>query len=601
MARIDVPQPRVEARGYPAGYAERSPDLGPVLQRGYAELAGSVKEAGHDLAAGYTEHKHKADLVAVNDQLNELQRGGTNEMYGNAQPTPGEAADAAFDERDPKEGYLAKKGKAAGEAGAPTYDRLEKRRQELLEGLQNDEQKRVFKEQSDRLLGQWYGQIEQHTFRENEQAKADSLKNSIDEGKRAAALNPADDKQAMNSIGRIVGMQDAFTTSTGDALEKQTQVQGEITAARLDSLLGKEGGFADAERIFKANRASLGTRADEYEKRIDSAKLGGRAAVAANQIVLKAGSSSSKPFAGPNVDKVDRELAKLAETDPKLYEKAAPIAHARIAMQRQALKEQKDQFVDTAVSVYNKNHAMFFSSPLADQLNQVDPDKYRDLWNETYHRAKAAGDDSPAERRAQAARDRLALRKYKAYGDGDVNARIGLKPETFVAGMNVSPEGLAAIEDAHASDVAGRDKGLEEGQKRFVGETRAALQHYAPQPGISKQSRAAARQWWADKTAAAVDAYTDWANDPKNAEKHAPSREEAAKLKAGVILDQPVDPSDPETLEANVKALTTLAAPPKPAPAELVPLVGPKGEKGKAPAAGLDAWLQAHPGWKKGP
>lgn len=548
MARIDVPQPRVEARGYPAGYAERSPDLGPVLQRGYAELAGSVKEAGHDLAAGYTEHKHKADLVAVNDQLNELQRGGTNEMYGNANPTPGEAADAAFDERDPKEGYLAKKGKAAGEASAPTYDRLEKRRQELLEGLQNDEQKRVFKEQSDRLLGQWYGQIEQHTFRENEQAKADSLKNSIDEGKRAAALNPADDKQAMNSIGRIVGMQDAFTTSTGDALEKQTQVQGEITAARLDSLLGKEGGFTDAERIFKANRASLGTRADEYEKRIDSAKLGGRAAVAANQIVLKAGSSSSKPFAGPNVDKVDRELAKLAETDPKLYEKAAPIAHARIAMQRQALKEARDQFVDSAVGVYNKNHATFFSSPLADQLNQVDPDKYRDLWNETYHRAKAAGDDSKEQR----ARDETAYYAYKAYGDGDVGVRAGLNLDTWLSGKALSDKGAERIRAEQAHDKTKQTKGLGIGENDFVKDVKGELRKFAPDPGGTPKTRAAAAQWWAERNADAINAYTNWTD--AHPEKK-PDSAEIAKLKAAVIAGQKPNPKRPESIDAASKAM----------------------------------------------
>jgi hypothetical protein len=597
VAQVKVPEPRVAPRGLPAAYdTKRTPDVGATIQRGYQQLGASVQQAGRDVEVGY-EHKRRADAVKVNDQLNELQRGGTDELYGTPEPSPEQAAEAAFEGRDPKAGYLSTKGTAAAEHGTGAYERLEQRREKLLESLGDDDQKELFKKQSDRLLQQWYGQIEQHTFHQNEQARVDSLKNSVDEAKRVAALNPADDKQAMNSIGRIVGLQDHFATSTQDALVEATRVQGEITAARLDALLVQEGGFADAERVYQQNKGALGTRADEYAKKISDAKLGGRAAVEAHKAVVRAGSSSSKPFALPNADLLERELEKLAVSDPKLYEKTAPIARARLAMQREYIKQQKEEFVDSAVSVYNKNHATFFSSPLAEQLNQVDPDKYKALWNETLARSRSAGDDSPAARRAQKAADDLALRKYRSYGDGDISARVGLNPETFVAGMNVSDMGLERIRNAHAGDVAAHDKGLAEAQKQFVSKTRGQLQAWAPDPGTSKQSKAAARAWWEEKTAEAVNAYTDWANN--NPTKKAPSREEADEMRARIILDNPVDPSRPRTLEENAAAVRELATPKKKSPQGMVTITGPKGQKGKAPAEGLDAWLAAHPDWTR--
>lgn len=603
-----LPQPGVAPRGLGTPYqTDRTYDASGAIQRGWQGLAQDVSASGREFGAAVNEYearqeraKQKADTVKVNNSLTELDREGTDALYGTANPSPAQAADAAFDGMDVSKGYLASKGLTAQEISKGTYDRIEKKAKELRETL-DDQQKAIFDAQSTRLLQQYYERIEGHAAAQRTQAELDSLKAAEAEALRKAALNPADDESARMSIGRIVGAQDQFTTSTEDAFAKAEEVQGKVTAARLEALLAQPGGFTDAERVLGDNKGAIARmgKLDEYSKRIEHAKLGGRAAVEADRIVSKAAGpdpGGGYSFRMPSGDLLEHELAEIAKKDPALFDKVAPIARAQLALKKEAVRQAKEEFIDFAKARYNKNHATFFSSDLADRLNKVDPDAYRVLWKETYQRAKAAGDGSPQGKRAQKDRDDLALLRYKSYGDGDINARLSLNPDTFVAGMNVSETGLERIRQAHAADQATRNRGLEQSQSDFVARTRAQLQAFAPDPGTTKQSRAAAREWWAEKTAEAVNAYTDWANN--NPTKKAPSREEADALRARVIIDQPVRPDRPKSLEENAAAVRELAAPKK-AAAGLVTVIGPKGQKGKAPAEGLDAWLAAHPDWKR--
>lgn len=561
MSRLKLPEPEVSPRAMPTPYGSGRTDLGAgELQQGFRQAASQINAGAQQFAAAAAEHereaakaKHDADRVKVGDSLTALRKRGTDELYGAEQPDPDFAAEAAFEERDPREGYLTTRGARAAEAGTTTFERLEKKRQELLESLANDDQKQLFKELSDRELEQYYGQIERHTAQERERQKIDTLNHAEEQAARAAVMDPANDELATRSIASVVGLQDSFTTSTGDALAKADAVQGRITSARLDALLATPDGFTDAERVLEQNKGALGLKYDEYRKRVDAAKLGGQAVVEANRIVERAmpkeGSRQQFLFRMPDDEQAFLELAKLP---PKLQERVAPLLAQRMAMRKAAIKEQRDAFIDTAVARYNTHKGTFFGSDVANRLNQVDPDKYRALWNESFVRWRAAGDDSAKARREQAERDRLALLRYQNHGDGDVDARLKLNPETFVAGMGVSPEGLERIKKAHAEDNAKKTKGLAQSETSFVHEVKGALQKFAPPPGTTPAARARAKAWWDKKVADAITGFNSFGDKP-------PTKADLEKVKASIIADTPIDPLRPDQVQANVEAIGTLA------------------------------------------
>lgn len=569
-----LPQPGVAPRGIGTPYqTDRAYDGSAAIQRGAQGLAQDVSSAGRELGSAVNEYearqereKHKADTVKVNNSLTELDREGTDALYGTTNPTPAQAADAAFDGMDASKGYLASKGLSAQEISKGTYDRIEKKAKELNENL-DDQQKAMFDAQAKRMLQQYYERIEGHAAAQRTQAQLDSLKAAEAEALRKASLNPRDDDSARMSVGRIVGAQDQFVTSTEDAFAKAEEVAGKVTAARLEALLASDGGFTDAERILnepanKAGVARLG-KLDEYTKRIEAAKLGGRAAVEANRIVDKAAGpdpGGGHNFRLPSGDVVEAELAQIAAKDPALFEKVAPIARAQLAFKTAAVKQAKEEFIDFAKARYNKNHATFFSSDLADRLNKVDPDAYRSLWNETYHRAKAASGDAGA-RREQATRDEKAFYEYRAFGEGDVGKRTGLNLESWLTGKGVSPEGAARILAEQAKDKAKQQKGLEVSEKQFISQVRAKLAPFAPKTGVSAKGRAAAKAWWDAVQNDAINAYNGVVSQHPDRE---PTAEELRKARAAVIADHPPDPKDAEQLRTNVEAVIDLGGGGKP-------------------------------------
>jgi hypothetical protein len=198
---------------------------------------------------------------------------------------------------------------------------------------------------------------------------------------------------------------------------------------------------------------------------------------------------------------------------------------------------------------------------MADRLNKVDPDKYRALWNESFARWRAAGDDSARARREQADRDKEALYDYQAYGDGDVAQRTGLNLETWLAGRGVSDTGAARIRAAQSGDKAKQEKGLGVGESGFVRDTKAELSKFAPDPGTTQKSRAAAAQWWAERNADAINAYTTWVDSHPGKK---PTAEEVAKLKASVISGVRPNPKKPESIGAAARALTVQGGAGKP-------------------------------------
>jgi hypothetical protein len=560
MARIQVQSERkVAPRALPTVYdSNRAVDAGPMLERGLHGIGQEVAAGMKMQGAKIEQDTRRAQAAKARADMTALEREGNDAFYGTQTPTPAQAADAAFESRDVSRGYLSQRGLEAIDSGPAVFERLQKRREELAESYSDPVGRELFMQQSEGLLSQYYARIVQHSAHERERHESDVLKAAVEEAKRSAALNPADDNSAMHSIGRIVAAQDHFVTSPQDAFNKAEAARAEVTAARLEALLAQPGGFTDAERVFEKNKASLGTAADEYRKRIDAAKLGGRAAVEANRIVDKVRPKGRADwlFSMPSEATVEAELAKIAAKDPRLFEKVAPIARAQLAMQKSDIAERKEAFVNQAISIYNKNHATFFASDIAERLNQVDSKTYKALWNETYHRARAAGDDSAAARRQQEDLDRGAYFDYLSSGDPAHRAKLNI--DTFLAGRGVSENGVhgkKAITALQQKDRESLTKGISALQKSFETDLRGELQKFAPDPGRTPREKLAERLWWKERTAAAINAFTAWmdAHEGKR-----PSPEDLRKLKAQVIAGVPPRADRPESIEAAAEALQNL-------------------------------------------
>lgn len=561
--RLNIPVgPSLKPAPLPTEYARPSNShAGELIAQGTQALGEGVRAGAQSFGKAVDEAKNDADLVRVGDSMTALQKRGTDELHGTEKPDPDTAADAAFDNRSPKDGYLSTRGVRATDDSVTTYERLEKKRQDLLEQLDNDEQKKKFKQLSDSMLERYYGTIEGHAAQQREQQKLDTLKNAETEAVRAAQVDPTNDKAAQASIGNIVGLQDSFTTSTGDSFAKAEEVQGKVTEARLDALLAQPGGFTDAARVFGANKNALARlgKADEYGKRIEAAKLGGMAAVEANRIVDKAttfGANEDK-FTPPDPLVAEHEIAKLP---PELQAKVAPIIASRMAMVKAARAEAKEQFVDQAVGQYNRNAATFFASDLAARLNRVDPKTYKGLVNDARTAWRLAGDDSAKARRELDDRNDRALNDFKALPTSE-QAKISI--DKFVSGYGVNDVGRSRLGPVQKAAIAAIDKGDDVGLEAFKKNYRDEVKSFAPPPGKTPAQKDAEREWWGARNGEAYDEYMKLAGREKGGK---PSAAELDAAKSELISRLPLDPKNPASIARSNKALVDRFK--KPAPAE---------------------------------
>lgn len=554
------------------------------------ELGQSITRSSQQVEQAYERGREKARSQALLDRSTALERRFTDRTQGMAQPDSQEAGDAAFEGRAPGQGLFTLRGKNAVEQSVPTYQSLEEYAAKLGADDDDEETKAAWQQVAKKQLSRYYDSIETHASREGERARADSLKNATDEAIRAASMNPADDAQARANIARIVAGQDAFATSTEDAMMRAEAARGAVTKQRLDALLAQPGGFNDAERVFKDNRSSLGALADDYEKRIAAAKAGGFAIAEADRIVAQAmpapGSPAEFNYRMPNEAVMYAELQKLPPEQQKLV---LPTMMQRLALAKANIKEKRDEFIDSAKARYNLVHGGFFGSDMANKLNRVDPDAYRALWNETQTLARRAGDDSAQARREQKADNELLMLAYK--NAGDLEDRLKVNVDTFAAGSGADKLGVERVRAQQQQDKKLATAGLGGKESDFIEKALADARGRAPPQGATQASKAAYRAWWAERKAAAVDIFADWQLAHPGAK---PTPAEISQMRADAFAGIPVDPKNQKSLDDNVRAQVDRVA------GKTVELVGPKGERIVGPAGKeLDQWLATHPGWKR--
>jgi hypothetical protein len=606
MAQIPVqelPGVAPSGRGAPMPQNVQSGGWGAITQ-GAQQLGQGVGNTLEKAAQEYDRRQEESRKKAIEAEVTEAETEWNNHRTakkygrrssGNART---DAIEGAFNgERVEQPGYFNLQGDDAFKASPETFESIAKKRNELAKNMADEDARSLFLKRTAGDLDNDNAQIEAFAGKQRQVADLATLEARKKSALESVQANPNDWVEVTRQTAALEEPIRKLGLSDVDKEARINEWRREIGVAQVAAqLTGPSKDWEAAQKTLDSKRETIGdAAAKKLQTEIDHVRGPVQAEAAADHIVAASVRPGGKPFELPDLAAAERMISQLP-AENGVQEKAATMVKGRLALISDELKRSKADFIDSATAAYNRDRVGFFSTPMAGRLNQVDPDKYRSLVNEIEARWRRIGDDSSAARRDQKTRDDLALLKYRSFGDGDVNARIGLNVDTFAAGMDLSDKGIEAIKAAHAADVAARDKGVDVGQNEFVKKTRAQLEKFAPPVGTSKQSRAANQQWWQDKTAEAINAYTKWQNN--NPTKHAPGPEEEAKLRGQVILSQPVDPSRPETLEQNVEALRAIVTPRKTDTA-MVPLIGPKGERVKAPADGLDTWLAAHPGWKR--
>jgi hypothetical protein len=96
----------------------------PAEPGGFEALQHGAAQLGAGIGTQVEKAVHEARVTEATDALNQYKQTATDTVHGSTKPTPREAAEAAFNGYEPDQGYLALRGKAAGEARADTLDGL---------------------------------------------------------------------------------------------------------------------------------------------------------------------------------------------------------------------------------------------------------------------------------------------------------------------------------------------------------------------------------------------------------------------------------------------------------------------------------------------
>jgi hypothetical protein len=489
----------------PGGYQQ--------LQQGVAALGQGVDQ----VQAGIEKEQHEAAVVEARDNLTQYQHETTDTLHGAANPTPADAADAAFAGREAETGFLSTKGKAAAEQSADTLDELEQKRLKRAEGIQNKKARELFLMSSAEAYENTRRTVESHVSQQIEQAKVDSISAATDEAVRAAALDPGNDKLAQERISAVAGAIGGLGRGQ-DFNDAQTlQVQQKVAATRLDALLNA-GNVEGAERVLDANKWALGGQLDDYRKKVETAKAGAEAEQYVTAIV------NGARLPDGQVDEA-RALRLLEKSDPKFRAKAEPILNQHIVRERQAWEAETKRVSTAAFSFYNaRGWADFVKTPLATELNQRDPALYNRLQNDAQSeldRLDRKRRGTAEDRRAQTQVDAVALNQFLSLTPEE---RSETDTESWAKGRGMSPVAVSSLGKLkeQAAEVVTRGQATSEGEfvKRAVADAESTFE-----TGTTPQAKARRRAQIQEHEAKARRWFSEWVSEHKG---HAPTDAEAA-------------------------------------------------------------------------
>lgn len=611
--------PKVDSRGYgtPGAGVDARGAGGAAVAAGLEQLGegvNAVERAERIRQARLERAKAQADATAATNAAAQLQGRLNDRIHGNEQQAASQQQiDAAagwsaptspgLDLTDPENpkiipgeapaptdatggatsgGFLATRGEAAAAASVPTLSGIASDYSSIRDGLQNERQKRMFDLHAHPMQLSARRQVEDHTSQQIQVAHEASLQARAGTALTAVANDYGSEDTATEQLASVEQSIRGLQLSKEDGDHRVAEFRSQLDQVRLQQFLANKD-WKGAQSLLAVKKEELGPKSAVFEKAISEVQQDQQGDELAQKAVDLARDKNGRVDGEYALEQVDA----LVKDNVQLRDEARRRVQQRATQADAAYNQQTKQISEAAFAAYNTAGWSGIPAPLKAQLNERNPELYFRLQRETelrYRRAQGTKSDAL---RLQRDANQQALNDYKSLSDEEI---ADTDPEEFIVGRGVNGVGLSAL-----------------GPVRKAAENRIKNGSSVKLDEFRKDALGGAAGVVSGKndlklyTAEATSAWEDF--ETKN--KRPPTREEAKEL-IGKLLQDRVTPGwlwDSRTPEYKARAQDAkkAAASPAPAPApdEKVELVGPDGQFGSAPAKGLDAWLAAHPKWRR--
>jgi hypothetical protein len=223
-----------------------------------------------------------------------------------------------------KDGYLTTQGLDALAGSQKTLDRLDEIRGGIAAKL-TPEQQDIFERHTEEVSQSYRRAVQGHTTRENEKVREKSAKALVASSLTGIANSYGDEKAVRDQMRLGETAIRVMAAPYGPEFTSQAlaEYRGNALGTRLDQML-KNGQGAAAKSLFDANRAVLGTRADDYDQRVQA--VNGALIVhgtaneilrgAATPVVLPNGQTIARLDPAMLAQKLSEKLDSLPADDP---------------------------------------------------------------------------------------------------------------------------------------------------------------------------------------------------------------------------------------------------------------------------------------------
>lgn len=365
-----------------APQATRLPARGVTSPGGFQELSRAGAELGQGVAqvgAQYDKYQATLEAKAASDADSEYRRYSTDEWSGSVKPADPNAAnpdsyrpwissDGGTEQGSGGAtnipGFSSTRGEAAVGELDPYLERLQKKRNELAEGL-SPRAKELFLKSSQSLYDSDYARAHAHVAQQVEQAKVDSLKANLASAIDAVSRDPDDDERANAFVAQVAGAAWAMRTSDEDGEAKTDAIRAKIAETRAKSLMNNSEDMTDldqAEAVLKKSKSileasPLGEEARPLMKEVERRQLAinqKRELYAADATATRIANEASDPETGWIDDAKAMDLLSKAEVAPGARKALEEKLDHKILQNQRMRKQTIDNAYSGAFSVYLK-------------------------------------------------------------------------------------------------------------------------------------------------------------------------------------------------------------------------------------------------------
>lgn len=527
---LDVPRVAPTGRGAPSLHvvSEGGRD---ALARGLADVGRATEMAGQAIAHDLELERQKAVAAETTDGETELTRYATEEFHGrqgsgNARRDAIEQAFTGDSAATP--GYLNLKGDEAFKERAPTFERLEAKRKEIADNMSTEEARKLFRDHTARQMESYFETVERHAAHQREVANLATLEARKNAALESVRANPNNLTEVETQAEALSGPIRALGLSDEDKLAKVRDWQGDVAIAQIASQL-ERGDWQSAEATLANKDAVLDTKARKaLGAAVTKQKLAGQAEVTAGAIVASAMSPNGEVNQAA-------ALAALNRLPAEQQQRVRPVLDQRMREAEQAFAADTKRISTSAFSAYNKvGWANFVKTPLADELNERNPELYNRLENDArsdLERLERKRRGTAEDRRAQQSIDTIAL-----------NTFLGMTPEEradtdtaeWAKGRGMTPEAASSLLKLkeQARQVVERGHAATEGEfvKRALADAEGTFEQGTTQ--AAKGRRAAQVRTF---EAQARQRFSTWVTEHEG---KAPTDEETADIVGKMLLQR---------------------------------------------------------------